>query len=532
MPPLFQRVGTLAPSFVLWEGTRLVAAILLIGLPTLAMGYAFGSLLRIAGGDGEHAGGNVARLYTANVVGAIVAVPLTTFVLAPRLGSQLAFVLIAVGEVCLGGVALVGSADARRKRLLVAGAFAVLCVTSLLMGSRWNMAVLLSGSNVYFSEGFAQYDALRYLKEDRAGGIVAVVERDKVKTLLANGKFEGNDGFEVPDQEMFALFPLLFVRSHGFAANIGIGTANTLAVIGNFPFSHIDAVDISSAVVDAARVEFSGLNHHIFDDPRVSVHIDDGRNFLLRNRTRYDLVTVQLSSVWIGGTAELYNVEFYEAVRDRLTVGGVFQQWVQLHHIQTKDVARIVATAQEVFPHVTLWVAGHQGVVVGSMSELRADAAALRTWSATPRLRETLKAAGLEHPFEAFGHLYMDDKGLSAFTEEVALTEGMSHADLISRDDTATLEYSTPRGNLLTDAVGDNMQILRRHSDPDVARHVDNLEDDTERRLLLAYAARARGFARLADIILAPVASRISREAHAGLFRAIEDGRAHHAVLP
>lgn len=532
MPPLFRRVGTLAPSFLLWEGTRVLAVAILIGLPTLAMGSAFGLLLRIAGGAGPSAGRRVARLYVVNVIGAIIAVPITTFILAPGLGSQVTFVLVAVGEVAVACTALVPAAGTQRWRLAAGGGFLGLAALLLVTGSQWNVATLMSGSNVYFSEGFAEYEKLRFMREDRAGGMVAVVESQKVKTLIANGKFEGNDGFEVPDQQMFALFPLLFVKNHESALNIGVGTANTLAVMGKFPFKKLDAVDISSAVVDAARLEFGKLNDGILDDPRVHLHIDDGRNFLLRTPTRYDLIAIQMSSIWMSGAAELYNVEFYEALRGRLASGGVFKQWVQLHHIKTSDIARIIATLRKVFPHLTLWVAGHQGVLVGSMSPLRADASALRRWSDNPGLRATLKTSGLEHPFEAFGHLYMDEAGLDAFVEDVSVREGLSESDLLSRDDTATLEYSTPRGNLLADALGDNMEALRHHADPLVLAHVDNVADEPERRLLLAYAARARGFLRIANLVLAPVADQVPRAPNEGLFKQLEDAKKRGAVLP
>jgi spermidine synthase len=532
MPPLFHRVGTFAPSFLLWEGTRVLAVAILIGLPTFAMGGAFGLLLRIAGGHGPVAGQRVAKLYVANVIGAIIAVPITTFWLAPGLGSQLTFVLVAVGEVAVACAALVPAAGTRQWRLAAGGGFLGLASLLLVTGSQWNVATLMSGSNVYFSEGFAEYEKLRFMREDRAGGMVAVVESQKVKTLIANGKFEGNDGFEVPDQQMFALFPLLFVKKHETALYIGVGTANTLAVMGKFPFQRLDAVDISSAVVDAARLEFGKLNDGILDDPRVRLHIDDGRNYLLRTRTRYDLIAIQLSSIWMSGAAELYNLEFYEALRDRLAEGGVFKQWVQLHHISTSDVARIVATVRKVFPHVTLWVAGHQGVLVGSMSPLEADAAALRRWSEDAGLRATLRTSGLDHPFEAFGHLYMDEAGLDGFVEEVAVREHLSDSDLLSRDDTATLEYSTPRGNLLADAVGDNMEMLRRHADPLVLAHVQNVGGEAERRLLLAYAARARGFLHIADLELAPVADQVPREPNASLFKQLEDARKRGVTLP
>jgi spermidine synthase len=305
---------------------------------------------------------------------------------------------------------------------------------------------------------------------------------------------------------MFALLPLLFVKEHHAALNIGIGTAGSLAVMGAFPFQRIDAVDLSSAIVDAAKVQFPHLNGRILEDPRVRVHIDDGRNFLLTTDARYDLVVIQLSSIWIGGTAELYNREFYEAARARMAPGGIFQQWVQLHHISTLDVARVVATLKAVFPHVTLWVAGHQGVLVASEAPLVADGPRLDTWQNDPSLSGVLKMARLPHAFAALGHLYLDDTDLAAFVDEVRLESGASAKDFISTDATVALEYSTPRGNLLTDAVATNMALLRRHASASILEHVSGVRDETTQRILLGYAAKERGFSRLADWVMKPVA--------------------------
>lgn len=533
IPPLFQRVGAYAPSFLLWESTRVSAALVEIGPPTLAMGAAFGVLLRAAGGDGTSAAPRVARIYVANMIGAILGTLGATFILAPSLGSQLSLAVIAFGSLGLAIVALLPTIGTLKRRAVWAAALATVNLVLFASGSPWNVASLMSGSNVYFSEGFQKYDRLLRLGEDRAGGIVAVVQTGTIKTLLANGKFEGNDGFEVPDQEMFALFPLLFVKQHRAAVNIGVGTANTLAVMGAFPFEHLDAVDISAEIIGAARTEFAKLNGGILDNPRTGVHIDDGRNFLLRSPIRYDLIAVQLSSIWIGGSAELYNREFYDVAGSSLTDDGILQQWVQLHHIRTIDVARILATIRSRFPHVALWLAGHQGVITASKSPLRIDANALRRWPEMPKVAATLRSSGLGHPFAALGHFYMDEHGLDAFIAEVAAREHVRRSDdLVSHDDSATLEYSTPHGNLLADAVGDNMEILRRHAEPDVARFVDHLEDDGERRLLLAYAARERGFMRIAYHELAPVLDRYRTGPHADLVKQLEENRKKGAFWP
>lgn len=522
IPTLFRAAGRYVPSFALWEVTRFVGAALPLVLPCAFMGAAFALLLRLGGGDDAHTSGRVARLYAVNTLGAMLGALLGTFALAPALGSQRALVVAGAGELALAALALsaLGAARGRRWSVGVAVAAAALAV---LPQRRWDIARLLSGSNVYFQEGFQEFDRLRFLEEDRAGGVVAVLERGGTRTLIANGKFEGNDGFEVPDQQMYALLPMLFVRRYDAAANIGVGTANSLATMAAFPFRHLDAVDLSAGILRAARREFSHLNGAVLDAPRVRVHVDDGRNFLLTTRQRYDLIQTQLSSIWIAGSAELYNREFYETASAALAPGGVFQQWVQLHHMQSVDMARVLHTTRVVFPHVLLFVGGHQGVLVASHEPLRADAANLRAWSESPSIQRALRSSGLEHPYAAFGHLYLDEHGVDRYIEEVAATEGVDREVLLSTDDRPRLEYSTPRGNLLRDAVEDNMERLRRHSAVSLRPFVTNLRDEYDLRLLLAYASRERGYGRIAAAELAPVMARARQEGHTVLADALSD---------
>jgi spermidine synthase len=527
VPRLFRTVSGYVPSFALWEGTRFVGATALLLVPCAFMGASFALLLRLGGGSEEATAERVARIYVFNTAGAMLGTLLGTFVLAPALGSQRALVVVALAEVALAAVVLSAEPAGRPRRLVVAGLVA-LAVALLVPQRRWDIANLLSGSNVYFREGFLAFDRLRFLQEDRAGGMVAVIEHAGTRTLIGNGKFEGNDGFEVPDQQMFALLPLLFVHQHREAVSIGIGTGNSLATIAAFPFRHIDAVELSRASFEAARQEFATLNRRTLDDaPRVQVHIEDGRNFLLTTPRRYDLIQVQLTAIWIAGAADLYNREYYEIAARRLAPGGVLQQWLQLHHIQAVDTARVIATMRSVFPHVMLFVGGHQGVLVASREPFRADAAALRGWMRNPEIARVVRSSGLEHPYAAFAHLYLDERGVDAYVRDIACRADVDPAELISTDDRPSLEYSTPRGNLLVDAVEDNMERLRHHSTVSLAPLVHNLRDEYDLRLLLAYACRERGYSHLTQMELGASADRARREGHVVLtdFAAQAPGR-------
>ncbi|MFO0735792.1 MAG: fused MFS/spermidine synthase [Labilithrix sp.] len=522
MSPLFQRVGQLAPVFWLWESTRFFVALVLLGPATVVMGMAFGFLLRIAAGPRADASARTARLYSVNMVGAIVGTLLTTFVVIPSFGSRATLAVISLGEIALACVALVPDIGERRRRIAIGGALGAAGLVLVLVGAPWNVATLMSGSNVYFSEGFTHYDRLVRLEEDRGGGMVAVVQTGSVKTLLANGKFEGNNGFEVADQHMYALFPLLFVKNHEAAVNIGVGTGTSLGVMGAFPFKHIDVVDISTGILDAAKTEFRDLNGAMLEDPRVDIHVDDGRNFLLRTKRKYDLIVMQLSSIWIGGTADLYNREFYDLAASTLSEDGVFQQWIQFNHMQTIDAARIIGTLRARFAHVQLWLAGHQGVLVASNKPLVADAKALSKWPSVPSIKHVVDTAKLDHPYAAFGHYQLGDETLDAFVEEIRLTEKASKSALLSTDDNVLLEYSTPRGNLLANAQAENIAYLRRHAEPSMMPLISGLDGDLDRRLFLAYAARERGFRRTSMAVIKPVEEQLRGTAHSKLVEAAD----------
>ena len=92
---------------------------------------------------------------------------------------------------------------------------------------------------------------------------------------------------------------------------------------------------------------------------------------LLTNRQRaYDLITIEITNIWFAGATNLYSREFYELARRRLKPEGVLQQWVQLHHVGSHEVACELATARAVFPYVGLWFYGGQGEMIASARPL------------------------------------------------------------------------------------------------------------------------------------------------------------------
>jgi spermidine synthase len=299
----------------------------------------------------------VGGIYAANTLGAILGSVLTGFVVLPRWGSLASLRGSATANLVLGLVFALWLVPLRRTlRLVLVMVVASLAVLFWLGPGGWDARRMSRGSYVYFDNGWP-IDRVLYLQEDIQGGLTSVVQVGPTRVMLSNGKFQGNNSGEMGAQIRFALIPILFTREFGKALVIGLRTGNTLRTVASFPFRQIDTIEIAPHIVDAARLWFEDVNARVFDrDPRVRLHVADGRNFLLLSREQYDRITIEISSIWISGEADLYNKEFYELCRARLKEHGVLQQWVQIHHMRTQDFLVILNTVARVFPHVAFFL--------------------------------------------------------------------------------------------------------------------------------------------------------------------------------
>jgi spermidine synthase len=149
----------------------------------------------------------------------------------------------------------------------------------------------------------------------------------------------------------------------------------------------IDAVDVDPLVVDVARRYF-GLP----DDPRLRIHIADGRQFLKRSNEKWDLIVIDAYTTnRYGDTipAHLTTREFFREAASHLSPGGVFHFHCAFH--RTALFPAIENTMRAEFPHVVQM----RGEIVGSDAPLvdDRDAVLQRAQSLPPRIRATVGSA-------------------------------------------------------------------------------------------------------------------------------------------
>ena len=214
---------------------------------------------------------------------------------------------------------------------------------------------------------------------------------------------------------------------------------------------------------------YAGPARNGLQDKRVRLAMNDGRNVLLVEPNKYDLITIELTSVWFAGASNLYSVEFYELCKSRLAEHGVLQQWVQLHHIRPRELATIVRTLRKSFKHVALFEGGSQGILVASESPLEASSARLARLDQIPAIHETMDQRKLGTLLD---ELLLSDAELDRFVSEIARDNG---GDILSTDDNLFLEYATPKGNVLSyeESLKSTLALLERYRTPNVReRHL------------------------------------------------------------
>jgi spermidine synthase len=481
--------------FVATEAFRFFIAFGLLIVPAVLMGVAFPSLLNLLNRVRRQAGRSVGSVYAANTVGSILGSLLVGFVLLEWLGSYGMLQMAAILNACLGMAffLLIMRSTRTSRKLAFAAAFAVVLAIAGLLPHGWNVRSLTRGTYVYFDRPWIA-DRVLYTREDVQGGLTTVIQSGISRILLSNGKFQGNNTGEVEAQVRFAMIPALFAHDYDRALVIGLGTGNSLRTLAAFPFRRIDVVELAPAIVDAAQKWFTDVNAGVMHrDPRVHLSVNDGRNHLLLSQDQYNLITIEVSSIWISGEGDIYNKEFYELCKSHLTQQGVLQQWVQVHHMRPRDFFVILNTAAHVFPHVAFFLGPEQGLLIASSSPLELDNRQLQAFDRSPAIRHELDMIHARTISSLLGEVIVYDQGYRNALSRLSRQFGVRD-NLISTDANPYLEYQTPKGNVLpSDFLLDPWFFVRLKDPafpPDLP--IRNLQDAEDRNYMLGLAYEER----------------------------------------
>lgn len=358
-----------------------------------------GALVPIAVAVVRRAGTGIGRtlgnVYAVNSLGSVGGALLAGFVLIPVLGCHRTGLLLFAAQVLCGSVILAAGCNRLRSRLLLPAAglgLVVLCVAWLpadLVRQRYVQAAP-SEQQVFFSEGRV---ATASVTRNRAGNLI----------LYLNGIPEvTNDLPALRTFRLMALLPYLMQPDPGDALMITFG-AGISAGMAVHLYPQVDCVELNDTCTQIARI-FHKENRNVLGAGNLTLHIDDGRNFLLHAPKRYATIITDATHPHSYDSWILFTREFYRLCHRRLGDNGVFCQWLPLHGLAPQQLRTIVNTVRGVFPELSIWsVDGAYCLMVAGKTPLRLDPQRLAKVLNRRDLRPFLSPIGLDNPYAVLG---------------------------------------------------------------------------------------------------------------------------------
>lgn len=320
-----------------------------VGIVVIAMGTVFPFLMKLAERGDAAPGWKLGRLLAINTAGAITGALLCGFVMLPAWGmwatlQVLAAIYLAVGLFLPMGWGKFGIIV----RVMGVG-FLILTFTAL------NPRGLPVAGGLL---GNAEDKVLQAWEE--SDGTVTVIERPNGhRVIKVNGGYGLGSTEAYLEQAYQAQIPLHLFPETESICFIGLGTGISAGAALDEKFPNVRRVlscELIPAVVEASKkwipAEMTG---GVFDDPRSTILIEDGRHFLQASGQKFDMINADLFLPYQRGAGSLYSLDHFRVAASRLNEDGVFVQWLPLYQLTEYEFGVIARTMLEAFGEVTMW---------------------------------------------------------------------------------------------------------------------------------------------------------------------------------
>ena len=408
-----------------------VASLLAILPATILLGFAFPIGLSLWAGHSSDSPRRIGTFYSLNVCGAIVGSVLGGFVLLPLFGSR-GSLIASSALALLSSVALAWSL--RRAAPNFAGFTAIVGPVAFVMCA-------LNSADP-FAVAMAEHRRERVLfRREGVQTAVAVHEqpgRRPTRVMYLDGMHQASD---LPQMAFvhhrIGAMPVMLHPNPKTALVVGLGGGATAGAVARFPGLEVDVVELSGAVVEGAAL-FSHINFGLLQRPNVTLRVDDGRNFLMTTRKKYDIITADIILPRHAGAGALYSREYFQLVRDALADDGLVLQWNGAEADTTYRM--ILRTFLSVFPELTLWADGT--LMIGSLKPLTVSRSAyerryesgefrgLFDWTYATMLESYLAGPPDVKNWVGDGEVLTDDKPTIEYF--LSVPRGQAPADLTS----------------------------------------------------------------------------------------------------
>jgi spermidine synthase len=438
-------------------------------VPGVLMGMSLPLLLAGVTNDPGRFGHWLGRLHAVNTLGCVAGAFVTGFVFVPWLGIQATFGILGAGTLIVAVIAWsLASRPAFAWRWL--GGIAALGVIAAV----W----FLLPAGGYFKSAVQEPRRLLYYQEGNNGTVTVIQEPNGARSIMVDGQpVAGTAGTSVIDQKMLAHLPLLLHPDPHSALTVGFGSGGTSLSMALHDVD-VDCVEIESAV-PAAADHFRSENHGVLSNARFHLILDDARSWLRVAPKHYDVIVTDCTNIQYRSNGDLYTVDYFRLMQQRLSPDGVAAAWVPANGIREDDLKTLLRSFREVFPHTSIWYMNTLPtdflIVVGSPGKFTIDMRHMAERMRRPGVREDLAAVGLADPCRLVYSLLLAEEQMAAY-----LGDGP-----VNTDDRPVLSYST-YGATYRSTIAENLVGLMacREEAAKYASHAESVES-----MLRHYAA-------------------------------------------
>ena len=175
--------------------------------------------------------------------------------------------------------------------------------------------------------------------------------------LTLDGVVQTTEGDEFIYHEMMAHTPII---AHGNARRVLIigGGDGGMAreVLRHNAVEHVTMVEIDAGVVEFSKEYLPTLSAGAFDDPRLSLVIADGAEFVKTCQDRFDVIIVD-STDPIGPGEVLFTDTFYGRAKRLLNDGGIIVTQNGVPFMQGEELTNTMRAFRALFADATCYLA-------------------------------------------------------------------------------------------------------------------------------------------------------------------------------
>ena len=333
-------------------------AFLILGIPTMLMGYGFANLMREGAQHVSRLGHAIAGIYFANIVGSTLGSLAIGFWIIHYFGSEHALRLLIVAG---GLVPILLSIATRGQRASDSPGTAMFSVEGRAYLSAAVVVLAVSTfpgkTEILRALHFADHEGVDFVgMEDRTG--VAVLRRQQKviafsqeaqvlgqQRLYIDGSHHG-DGSDAAQAEDWPLQVALAAHpAPRRVLCIGLGDGQMAATAVQWKDVEELVVVELNGTLDRVMSR-TGQGKALLTSEKTSYVVDDGRRWLLANPAeKFDVIMMFPLHASHAFSGALYSLEFFEVLAGHLTDGGIL-------FLRTADPYSTAKTLATAFPHV------------------------------------------------------------------------------------------------------------------------------------------------------------------------------------